>query len=167
MSDNEQRLELRGFKALAIVAMSLSLLGCIGEEPPKCESTEAINLAKNIIANQIIAKHRSFYDLDSTGISYLEHHIDFQYARPTAYDKQIKKYSCEADVILSGKKLFAEQVRYESQLTSEGFIVNVMAQTPIWDAIGYAAKEYHRNRNRLDSLIRNGIGPNATRKKHK
>ena len=116
---------------LVVIAMTLSLFGCIGEKPAKCESEQAIGLAKSILAEQIL-KGNMFCRpgvckklQNEEDVKDLKSYLRFQYPRAMSYDDQIKKYSCTADVFLDGKKLVDGELVYESQLTTEGNIVYV------------------------------------------
>ena len=130
-------------RTLVIVAMSFSLLCCIGEEPPKCDSEEAINVAKDVIANKILKGHVFCLPLvgcaalqDEIETSVVKSYLTFQYPRAISYDDRIKKYDCTADIFLGGRQLFKEQLNYESQLTSDGALVYLNAPA-VYDGTVY------------------------------
>lgn len=91
---------------VSLVATSL-LAGC-AKAPPKCSDEDTFSLVRQIVADQ-------FGD-GRAGLSeeYLQENMTFDLARASAFDADIKKYSCEATLIAG--ETIKLPITYESQL---------------------------------------------------
>lgn len=86
---------------------SISLLSGCAEEPPKCSDERTLNLVRDIISDKINAE----IGLNPNDI---KSGLKFDFAKATAYDEKIKKYSCDATLVAS--ETYKVSVDYESQL---------------------------------------------------
>lgn len=92
--------------AVIILAVIVTfLIGC-SKEPPKCSDDSTTKLVKQIIINQIGGEGLTEKEIQES--------MKIEYARAAAFDKNIKKYSCEAKLIAGGK--YELPISYESQL---------------------------------------------------
>lgn len=90
---------------VALCTATILITGC-SQEPPVCSDEQTYDLVRGVIIDQI----------DNQGLSesQLKENLRFEFARATAYDEKIKKYSCTAKLI-SGN-FYQVPITYESQL---------------------------------------------------
>lgn len=88
------------------ILISSGLAGC-GREPPKCSDEETFSLVRKIILDQIGG---------SEGLSDREvkENMEIDFSRASAFDEKIKRYNCEAKLIVGGA--YELPITYESQL---------------------------------------------------
>jgi len=98
---------LRDVFIVLFLLFSLTLIYGCSKQPPKCSDDSTTKLVRQIILNQIGG---------SEGLSEkeIQESMKIEYPRATAFDKEIKKYSCEAKLIAGGK--YELPIIYESQL---------------------------------------------------
>lgn len=88
------------------------LVGC-AKEAPKCSDEKTLDLVKQILSNGLSESGNST-DLAKKDIS---DHLKFEFPRATAYDKEIKKYSCDLKLVAGGS--YQVPLKYESQLNDQ------------------------------------------------
>lgn len=148
---------------LVVIAMTLSLLGCIGEKPAKCESKETIKAVREIIAGKLLKGETfcSFHGCktlkDDKDVASLAAYLDFEFPRALSYDEQVKKYSCTAEVALDGKALFDGAFVYESQLTADENIVFVNATTINQDPVVVFLQSLPAKRRSMEETTRRAL----------
>lgn len=91
------------------VATLVWFSGC-SKNPPKCSD----DLTTNSVKNLIIKHSHLGNEFNSEDI---RNKMQFEYIRPTAFDEKIKKYSCEADLIIGDD--YKVSIKYESQLSDD------------------------------------------------
>jgi hypothetical protein len=91
---------------IILAAMSTLLTAC-SKEPPKCSDDSTAKLVRQIILGQIGG---------SEGLSEkeIQENMKIEYPRASAFDKNVKKYNCEAQLIAGG--YYKLPITYESQL---------------------------------------------------
>lgn len=96
--------------ALVICLVASMLVAC-GKDAPKCSDPETLKLARSIFVDQLGgASGVSEADLASV--------IKFNLPRATGYDEKIKKYGCEAQIVIDESITYPAS--YESQLDDKG-----------------------------------------------
>ncbi len=115
-------------RAVSVLFFAMLLVGC-AKEAPKCSDPETLSAVRGIIVGQFgtenPAAKLSKKDRDEK--------IQIQNPRAESFDEKIKKYSCEANLLIafrpSGESL-QMPIKYESQLDDSKehlvFIKNVM-----------------------------------------
>lgn len=113
--------------SLVTLCMLTSLMTGCSQEPPVCSDEKTYDLVRGVIIDQ----------LDDQGLSesQLKESLQFEFARATAYDEKIKKYSCTAKLI-SGK-FYQVPITYESQLNDNNeHIISFDGMSPFdWKGI--------------------------------
>ncbi len=99
------------FTHLALVFL-LFLVGC-AKEAPKCSDEKTLDLVMQILSNELSGSGNST-DLAKKDIS---DHLKFEFPRAMAYDKEIKKYSCDLKLVAGGS--YQVPLKYESQLNDQ------------------------------------------------
>ncbi|MBC3807630.1 hypothetical protein H8K52_09775 [Undibacterium seohonense] len=91
---------------LVSLTLAAALTGC-SKAPPKCSDEDTFSLVRKIVLDQIG---------DSEGLSETEilQNMRIDVPRASAFDEKIKKFSCEAKLIVGGK--IQLPITYESQL---------------------------------------------------
>lgn len=100
------------------------LSGC-AQDPPKCSDVETLSLVKQIITNQLRIKNLSEQEV--------KNNLGFEFSRASAFDKSIKKYSCQTKLIAGKYEL---PITYESQLDDQNqhfVLVNNIAESDIYN----------------------------------
>lgn len=84
-----------------------TFLAACAKEPPKCSDDDTLSLIRKIVLDQIGG---------SEGLSETEikENMKIEFPRASAFDEKIKKYSCEAKLIVGGT--IQLPITYESQL---------------------------------------------------
>lgn len=103
------------------------LLSSCQKEPPKCSDEETLGLVRQIILQQIDAP-KSMSEAEAKNC------LKFEFSRASAYDKKIKKYSCDAKLIAGGT--YEVPIKYESQLDDKKqhlVAVNGMSGEELWN----------------------------------
>lgn len=99
------------FKIIQITSIFIIILpflsGC-AQDPPKCSDVETLSLVKQIISNKLRIKNLSEQEV--------KNNLEFEFSRASAFDKSIKKYSCQAKLIAGKYEL---PISYESQLDDQ------------------------------------------------
>lgn len=96
---------------LIVMDVTASLLGACGKETPKCSDDDTYSLVTKIVLGHLGG---------GEGLSEKEikENIIIEYPRATAFDEAIKKYSCEAKLIVGGK--YSVPITYASQIDDKG-----------------------------------------------
>lgn len=99
-------MKIKFYMVVMVTLVSISLIGC-SKTPPKCSDDSTIKLVRQIILNQTGV---------SEGLSEkeIQESMKIEYPRASAFNKEIKKYSCEAKLIVGDK--YQLPINYESQL---------------------------------------------------
>ncbi len=103
---------MSGKISTAIVAtVVVSVLTACGQEPPKCSDDDTSSLVRKIILDQLGG---------GEGLSEKEikDNMKIEFPRASAFDEKIKKYNCEAKLIVGG--MYELPITYESQLDDKG-----------------------------------------------
>lgn len=95
---------------ICMCAITTLLSGCT-KEPPKCSDEKTISLVKSIILDMLGGK-------GDPAEKDIKDAMKIEFTRATAYDKNIKKYSCEGDLIANDT--YKLPITYESQLDDNG-----------------------------------------------
>lgn len=109
---------MQGYRCrLTFASLMLALIGCEyeGASVPKCSDEATLNLVREIVAEQVLDGS----PLPETDA--LRNKLTFNYPRATKLEENIKKYSCEARMVVdteSGKQEIP--LVYESQLDDAG-----------------------------------------------
>jgi hypothetical protein len=114
-------------KALIATLVTTFLTGC-AKEPPKCSDEETYSLVRSIILDQIGG---------SEGLTEkeIQDNLKIEFARASAFDENIKKYSCEAKLI-SGGGFYEVPITYETQLDDNGQHIVTVGGIAMGDLIG-------------------------------
>lgn len=98
----------------AVAGLTLLLAGC-SSKPPGCSDSETLTKVRRILANQGLAVDGADQDPDLD--SKLKDILRFEGTRATQYEKQVKKYSCEATLNVASK--YELPIQYESQVNDQ------------------------------------------------
>lgn len=79
------------------VILTVCLVAC-SKEPPKCSDPNSLEILKQIIVEHTQSNQNS--PLNKFSEKQLKDNIAFEGIRANGYDKEIKKYTCEADLII-------------------------------------------------------------------
>jgi hypothetical protein len=85
------------------------LVGC-AKEAPKCSDEKTLDLVQQILSKELSVTE----DLSQKDIT---DNLKFEFPRATAYDKEIKKYSCDLKLVAGGS--YQVPIKYESQLNDQ------------------------------------------------
>ena len=97
-----------GMLSIAAVA----LLSACQKDPPKCGDKETLSIIRNIIVDSLGGAG----SLDKKDIETV---LQFEYPRADSYDKDIKKYSCSANLVVTQQetgRTWKNAIEYTSQL---------------------------------------------------
>ena len=119
---------------ITLIMATCILLAACSKEPPKCSDENTITLVKQIIIEQVgplsSMDKKETEQFNEKGGDFL----NLELPRPSAYDKGIKKYSCEAKLIAGDN--YQLPITYTSQLDDNGrHIVSVVSGMDLFDAI--------------------------------
>jgi uncharacterized protein YecT (DUF1311 family) len=99
---------MTGKTSTVIMATVIAIfLAACSQEPPKCSDDGTFSLIRKIVLDQIGGGE----GLSETEIN---ENMKIEFPRATAFDEKIKKYSCEAKLIVGG--MIQLPITYESQL---------------------------------------------------
>jgi len=97
------------------------LMGC-SQEPPKCSDESTLGIVKQIIINKIT-------DLEDISQKDISDNIKFEFPRASAFNKEIKKFTCESKLVAGGT--YQIPIQYESQFDDNNqHIVSVFGMLP-------------------------------------
>jgi hypothetical protein len=94
---------------IAGAAVALALVAACSSKPPSCADEQTLGLARTLLA-------RHFVGSDYHGEN-IRDVLVFEGARPSNYEEGIKKYSCEATLVVNSK--VRAPIAYTSQLTDD------------------------------------------------
>lgn len=97
-------------KALIAALVATSIAGC-AKEPPKCSDEDTFSLVRSILLDQIGGR-------EGLTKKEIQDNLKIEFARPSAFDEKIKRYSCEAKLVAGG--LYELPITYETQLDDSG-----------------------------------------------
>ncbi len=92
----------------------LLIAACIsacGVKPPKCSDESTLSTVKSVVAEHFDGATK----LDQKEMLA---NMSFTHPRPATYDEQVKKYSCEANIVIGDK--YEIPITYTSQLDDNG-----------------------------------------------
>lgn len=117
----------------AILAISVAaiLSGCT-KSSPKCSDEGTLSLVRQIIINNLGGPD---VVLGSTGQRIMEENLKIERSRAIAEDRKIKKYSCQATLVVGG---LYQSIEYEVQLADNNQNIVTLNNMPI---IGVFSKE--------------------------
>lgn len=103
-------------RKLSIVILSAALLAACTKEAPKCSDPSTLALVKKILLDEMGA------DADTKKL--IDSYLSFDNTRPSGFDEKIKKFSCEATMVVrSGGEdsgTYSVPIEFESQLDDKG-----------------------------------------------
>ncbi|MES2917856.1 MAG: hypothetical protein V4729_04480 [Pseudomonadota bacterium] len=99
---------MKVIRTITVSLLSVSLLAGCAKAPPKCSDEETFSLVRQIVADQFWGGRAGMSE------EYLQENMRFDLARASAFDADIKKYSCEATLIAG--ETIKLPLTYESQL---------------------------------------------------
>jgi uncharacterized protein YecT (DUF1311 family) len=94
------------YAVIMATVIAAFLIGC-SKEPPKCSDDGTTKLVRQIILDQIGGR-------EGLSEKEIQDNMKIEYPRASAFDKNIKKYSCEARLIAGDA--YQLSITYESQL---------------------------------------------------
>lgn len=94
----------------SVFLMAACLSAC-GVQPPKCSDESTLSLIKKVVADH-------FDGVGKLSREEILANISFTNSRAAAYDEQVKKYGCEANVVIGDK--YEVPITYTSQLDDNG-----------------------------------------------
>jgi len=131
---------------MAFIAIAF-IAGC-AKKTPKCSDEQTLDLVRSIIVDN--------YKPDGISDAEFEANLRFSLPRATRLDEGIKKYSCEAKLIVANTKQFP--ISYESQLNDgdqhivsvegDGYLVSGIKET-IREVIIYPRLAKEREQKRI------------------
>ena len=105
---------------LVATFVAASIAGC-GSEPPKCSDEATFALLQQLIVEQIGGRQ-------GASDKELRENFKIEFPRPSEYNEKIKRYSCEAKIVVGGT--MEMPISYQSQLDDKGqHIVSVSGIT--------------------------------------
>lgn len=115
-------------RIVAFFSMVISVIFLSGckKEAPKCSDEVTLSIVRNIFFNRIGGS-------GNLSKKEIENFFKFEYPRATEYDEKIKKYSCEARLIIDGKAQMP--LNYSIQLNDDGepiAVVNNLFKRDLW-----------------------------------
>ena len=96
-------------RVTSVISLIIIILTGCSKEPPKCSDESTIRLVKELILQQM-----GPIMLQGNAQEEFLKNMKIDYPLPTAFDKNIRKYSCEAKLVAGGKCTLP--IRYDSQL---------------------------------------------------
>ncbi len=97
---------IKKLTGIALMVAAASFTGCV-KEPPKCSDEDTLTLVRKIILDQIGGSEK----LTEKEI---KDNLKIEYSRASAFEEKIKKFSCDAKLIVGGT--VEMPITYESQL---------------------------------------------------
>ena len=100
------------FAIVFIVIISLLIGSCSGNTP-KCSKESTVLTLKRLLIENYKGDSANFTEND---IQYMLNKIKVELPVPESYDDKIKKYSCNAKIVLQGERQYEFPIKYTSQL---------------------------------------------------